>query len=313
VIDPPLWTFAQPLEADWAGSVRRLVQLKRASGLRISVCLPALNEEATVGSIAREIRPLLEVGLVDQLAVIDSGSTDSTLKVASRAGAEVFEAAQILPGVAAPGKGGTLWKSLSVLTGDIVLWLDSDTRNFEPSFAIRLIAPFLEEPAVRMTKAFYDRPLEDGSGVLTTGGARVTELVVRPLSHLLFPELTGFVQPLSGEYAGYRLELVELPFFTGYGVEVGLLIDFIDRYGTQSIRQVDLGSRVHRNQDVPALGRMAFQVMQVMSRRAEDLGRLKVVTEWPETMTQFVSEDPEPTPVHFELPVIELPPIKTFL
>lgn len=294
-------------------AIKDLLAKKDGLGLRISVCLPALNEEATVGTICRSILPLLEEGLIDQLAVIDSGSSDDTIAAARGSGAEVFEAAALLPHVDAPGKGGTLWKSLSVATGDVVLWLDSDTRNFDPVFVMQLVAPFLEDPGTRMTKAFYERPLTGGDTGLATGGARVTELVVRPVAHLLFPELTTFVQPLSGEYAAFREDLIALPFFTGYGVEVGLLIDFIAQHGSDGIRQVDLGSRIHRNQDVPALGRMAFQVLQVMTRRAEDLGRLKLAVEWPPVMTQFVVSEEGAVAVDHELEVIELPPLQTQL
>lgn len=300
-------------DAQARGAIKELSAQKDGLGLRISVCLPALNEVATVGTICRSILPLLEQGLIDQLTVVDSGSSDDTVAAARRAGAEVFEAAALLPHIDAPGKGGTLWKSLSVATGDLVLWLDSDTRNFDPAFVTQLVAPFLEDPGTRMTKAFYERPLTRGDAALATGGARVTELVVRPLAHLLFPELTTFVQPLSGEYAAYREDLIALPFFTGYGVEVGLLIDFISQHGADGIRQVDLGSRIHRNQDVPALGRMAFQVLQVMTRRAEDLGRLKLGVEWPPVMTQFVASEEGAVGVDHELEVVELPPLKTLL
>lgn len=294
-------------------SVEELCARKAEVGRTFSVCLPALNEATTIGPICRTILPLLKAGLIDQLAVVDSGSSDQTPAVARDAGAEIFEASVLLPDVTAPGKGGTLWKSLSVLSGEVVVWLDSDTRNFEESFVTALIKPFLSDPGVRMTKAFYERPLKDGSLSLTTGGARVTELVVRPLAHLLFPELTAFVQPLSGEYAAYREDLIDLPFFSGYGVEVGLLIDFIGKHGAEGIRQVDLGSRVHRNQEVLALGRMAFEVLQVMTRRAEDLGKLKLEAEWPSSMMQFVPSAGAARPVSHELEVIELPPLKTLI
>jgi glucosyl-3-phosphoglycerate synthase len=305
----------KPLSAEHASdpSLQELIGRKAETGLTVSVCLPALNEGATVGPICRTIASLVTAGLVDQLVVVDSGSSDNTREAAEAAGAAVFQVGDLPPAMAAPGKGGTLWKSLGVLTGDLVVWLDSDTRNFDASFVTRLVAPFLSEPEVRMTKAFYERPLEEGSLSLRTGGARVTELVVRPLAHLLFPELTVFVQPLSGEYAAYREDLLELPFFSGYGVEVGLLIDFITRHGSDAIRQVDLGARVHRNQDILALGRMGFQVMQVITRRAEDLGRLKLGVEWPPSMVQFVPSPEGASPESHRLEVIELPPLRSLL
>ena len=294
-------------------SLEELVERKRASGLSISVCLPALNEAKTIGSICKVIGRLVDAELVDQLLVVDSGSSDETLQVARAAGAETFEATSLPPQTPAPGKGGTLWKSLSVVTGDVLMWLDSDTRNFDDSFVTTLAGPFLTDDRTRMTKAFYERPLEGGAAGLTTGGARVTELVVRPLAHLLFPELTPFIQPLSGEYAAFREDLIDLPFFSGYGVEVGLLIDFIGRHGRGGIRQVDLGTRIHRNQDVLALGRMSFEVLQVMTKRAEDLGRLKLGMEWPATMSQFVASAGGTASSAYELQVIELPPIKSLL
>ncbi len=295
-------------------SVAQLVDLKRSRDLSVSVCLPALDEAVTIGAICERVRALVESGLVDELVVVDSGSSDGTAVIARKAGAEVYEAAAILPQVPrGGGKGGTLWRSLAVLRGDVVVWLDSDTRNFTDAFVTRLLAPLLAEPSVTYTKAFYERPYEGGGGSSLTGGARVTELVVRPLCHLLFPELTGFVQPLSGEYAGYRDDLVAVPFFSGYGVEIGLLIDLVDAHGLASMVQVDLGSRTHRNQDVLALGRMSFQLMQVMTQRAQEMGRLKLAGEWPDSLLQFISSENGPTPVSRELGVRELPPMKSVL
>lgn len=291
-----------------------LVRLKASRDVSVSVCLPALNEAATIGPICVAVGALVKAGLVDELVVVDSGSSDATTQVARDAGAAVHPAAGIGPvGTGASGKGGTLWKSLTVTHGDLIVWLDSDVRNFHESFVTSLLAPLLVDPALRMTKAFYERPLQDDRGALSTGGARVTELVFRPLAHLLFPELVGFVQPLSGEYAVHRADAIALPFFTGYGVEAGLLIDYVARFGLDAIGQVDLGSRVHRNQDVPALGRMSFEVMQVMLRRAEDLGRVKVEPGWPREITQFVSAAGGPAATTHPIEVRELPPMEIFL
>jgi glucosyl-3-phosphoglycerate synthase len=288
--------------------VARLVEVK--GRLRVSVCLPALNEVGTIGAICEGVRPLLQAGLVDELVVMDSGSTDGTRQAARAAGATVFSTDEVLPEISASGKGGALWKSLRAVRGDVVVWLDSDVRNFGPSFVVGLLTPLLTEDGIRMSKAFYDRPLEVEGATLATGGARVTELVVRPLAHLLFPELTGFVQPLSGEYAGFTRDLAELPFFTGYGVEVGLLIDFIQRHGLEKIAQVDLGSRRHRNQEILALGRMSFEVMTVMMRRAEDLGRVKVAAVSPDAFVQFEATEEGPRSLTHRITVTELPPMK---
>jgi glucosyl-3-phosphoglycerate synthase len=288
--------------------VTQLVELK--GRLRISVCLPALNEAATIGPICTGVGALVEAGLVDELVVMDSGSTDDTRRAAEAAGATVFRTSEVLPSIQAPGKGGALWKSLRAVDGDIVVWLDSDVRNFDPTFVVRLLVPLLTDDRIRMSKAFYDRPLEIDGTTLATGGARVTELVVRPLAHLLFPELTGFIQPLSGEYGGFTRDLMELPFFSGYGVEAGLLIDFIQRHGPDRIAQVDLGSRRHRNRDILSLGRMSFEVMSVIMRRAEDLEAPKVDAGWREELVQFEPSDAGPTPVTHRITVTELPPMK---
>lgn len=291
---------------------RSVAHLKSERGLSVSVCLPALNEERTIGPICDTIASLMP-DIVDELVVIDSGSTDDTLAIARAAGATGYPVREILDHIPieAGGKGEALWKSLAVVNGDIVLWLDSDTRNFVPAFVLDLLAPLLEDESVQLSKAFYERPLEDPTGALTTGGARVTELLLRPLAHALFPELTGFIQPLSGEYASHRSLLRSIPMFTGYGVEVGLLIDFADRVGLEHAVQVDLGSRVHRNQEILPLGRMAFQVAQVMMLRAEQLGRVKLATEWPEVMTQFRPGPAGPALEEHRLQVSELPPMET--
>ena len=191
------------------------------------------------------------------------------------------------------------------------MWLDSDTKNFTTGFVLNLVEPLLREPRLQMTKAFYDRPLQDATGTLTTGGARVTELLVRPLAHVLFPELLGFIQPLSGEYAAHGELLRSLPFFTGYGVDIGLLIDVAQEIGLDRVAQVDLGSRVHRNQEILPLGRMAFQVAQTMTTRAEQLGRLKLANTWPEAMRQFRSRDGEAVIEEHRLQVGELPPMES--
>jgi len=293
-------------------SVAELAARKRQRGLSVSVCLPALNEAATIGDICGEIHALMPT-LVDELIVVDSGSNDDTIDVARAAGATTYRTSSLVPQIQihSGGKGEALWKTLAVARGDIVVWLDSDTRNFTPAFVADLVAPLLMEDRIRLSKAFYDRPLQEPTGALTTGGARVTELVVRPLAHVLFPELTGFIQPLSGEYASYRDLLRSVPLFTGYGVEIGLLIDLSERIGLEHMIQVDLGSRVHRNQEILALGRMAFQVAQVMTLRAEQLGRMKMAGEWPEILTQFRSTDEGPVLEQHHLVVEELPPMES--
>ncbi|MGH2808354.1 MAG: glucosyl-3-phosphoglycerate synthase [Actinomycetota bacterium] len=292
-----------------------LIALKRARDLSISVCLPALNEADTVGGICTLLREALmdEAPFVDEIVVIDSDSTDATARRAREAGATVHRASKLVPEVGPDvrGKGDALWRSLSVLSGDIVVWLDSDTRNAHTGFVTDLVAPLLTDESYVLTKAFYERPLQDEEGLLTTGGARLTEIAVRPLLHLFYPELTGMVQPLSGEYAGYRDALVRLPFFTGYAVDIGLLIDISEHHGVDAIAQVDLGRRIHRNRPTLQLGRMSFQVMQAIFKRFEETGRIKLGQDLPEEFAQFGPSPDGPRRETYALGVIERPPLAT--
>jgi glucosyl-3-phosphoglycerate synthase len=241
--------------------------LERKGDHRVSVVLPARNEEATVGDIVRVVREHLveRCPLVDELLVVDDHSTDRTADEAAAAGATVVDAAATLAEHAqGPGKGRALWRSLHVATGDIVAWCDSDVTNFSPQFVVGLLGPLLTEPAIDYVKGFYRRPLGTGGD----GGGRVTELVARPLLALLHPELRAVAQPLSGEYAGRRHVLEQVPFVAGYGVEVGLLIDLAAHIGLDAMAQVDLGTRRHRNRTLTELGPQAMTIMQVALRRA---------------------------------------------
>lgn len=232
----------------------------------VSVVLPALNEEATVGTIVETIRVELmeKVQLVDELLVIDSGSTDATSEVARKAGARVVHRDDILPRMPAlPGKGEVLWRSLLVTDGDIVCFIDADLKDFSADFVSGIIGPLLTDPEVQFVKAMYDRPLGDTAGQ----GGRVTELVARPLLNLHWPQLAGLVQPLGGEYAVRRSLLERLPFPVGYGVELGLLVDALHTVGLDALAQVDVGVRKHRHQDGQALGRMAAAIYRTAQLR----------------------------------------------
>ena len=290
-----------------------LLQAKEANSLRISVVLPALDEAGTIGKICHTIANDLiqQVGLVDELIVIDSGSADGTADVAAAAGATVYNADDLTTFGPVRGKGDCLWRSLTVATGDIIVWLDSDTRNLHDGFVRDLVAPLLLDDRFVMTKAFYDRPLVTDDAMLKTGGARVTELAVRPLLQLFYPELVGLIQPLAGEYAGYAEVFLGLPFFTGYAVEIGLLIDVAERYGAERIAQVDLGMRVHRNRPVIELGRTSFQVITALLKRLDDLGRIKIPDDLPQELMQFVPTTEGPRPTSVPLEIIERPPIDT--
>ncbi|MBC9716538.1 glucosyl-3-phosphoglycerate synthase [Streptomyces sp. TRM66268-LWL] len=257
-------------ERSWSAKDRPLDLLlaeKARQGTTVSVVLPALDEEATVGQIVTVIRRELmsaEAPLVDELVVIDSGSTDRTAEVAAAAGARVVHRDAILPRIpAVPGKGEVLWRSLLVTSGEIVCFVDADLREFSPDFVSGIVGPLLTEPDVQFVKAMYDRPLGDEVGQ----GGRVTELVARPLLNLHWPRLAGFVQPLGGEYAARRSLLEQLPFPVGYGVELGLLVDALHSMGLDALAQVDVGVRKHRHQDGRALGRMAAAIYRTAQLR----------------------------------------------
>jgi glucosyl-3-phosphoglycerate synthase len=253
----------------WSATDRPLHQIlaaKQRTGQTVSVVLPALNEEETVGDIAAIIRHDLmrQVPLVDELVVVDSGSTDRTSEVAAAAGATVVHRDEILPRVpAVPGKGEVLWRSLLVTSGDIVCFIDADLRDFSSDFVSGIVGPLLTDPDIDLVKGMYDRPLGGAAGQ----GGRVTELMARPLLNMHWPQLAGFVQPLGGEYAARRSLLEQLPFPVGYGVELGMLVDALHLVGLDALAQVDIGVRKHRHQDGQALGRMAAAIYRTAQLR----------------------------------------------
>ncbi len=251
-----------------AGEFTAVDLVEQKGATTVSVCLPARNEEATVGAIVEVVRNELidKLGLVDEVIVMDDHSTDRTAAVAKDAGATVVACSDVLDHLGnQPGKGEALWKSLYVSTGDIVVWCDSDVANFGPHFISGLLGPLLIDNAIGYCKGFYHRPV----GADQRGGGRTTELVARPLIALLFPELGDIIQPLAGEYAGRREILERVPFVQGYGVEMGLLIDVCRLAGYDAIAQVDLGTRVHRNRPLHELSSQATEVMQVALHRAD--------------------------------------------
>jgi glucosyl-3-phosphoglycerate synthase len=269
----------------------------------VSVCLPARDEAATIGPIVAAVqRDLVECeGLVDEIVVIDDGSTDATARIAAAEGAIVFAESLILPDLpSGTGKGNALWKSLYACRGDVICWLDADIRNFDSAFVARLVGPLIDDARVLFTKGYYRRPL-DGE---PSGGGRVTELVARPLLSHWFPGLCDIIQPLSGEYAGRREILETLPFVEGWGVELGLLVDLAQRYGTDAITQVDLGVREHRNRPVDELGPQALAIFLAALRRA-GVGDVAPVA------AELVRFDDDHQRIAVPVEVRERPPIQT--
>jgi hypothetical protein len=276
------WFAENTFHASEFRDVAKLVELKEKQGLTISLGLPALNEEKTIGLVIKRVKSALmdRVPLLDQLVVIDSDSTDRTREIAAELGVPVVRHSQILPEMGSHvGKGEALWKSLHVLDGDIVAWIDTDISNIQPRFVHGLIGPLLREPRIQYVKGFYRRPIRQGLTLFAEGGGRVTELMARPLINLFFPELSGMIQPLSGEYAGRRSLLESLPFFTGYGVEIGLLIDISEAAGLSAIGQVDLERRIHRNQPLSNLSQMSFTILQAAISKLEERHRIELLTE----------------------------------
>ncbi len=269
------------------GDLRRLVHLKEQAGTTISLVLPTLNEEETIGLIVRRaMRELMgRVPLLDEILVIDSNSIDRTVEIAQAEGARVVQHHEVLARYGSfRGKGEALWKSLYETSGDIVVWADTDVKSWHPRMVYGTVGPLLLEPRLQYVKGFYQRPIVEGGVLKGGGGGRVTELVARPLINLFFPELSGLIQPLSGEYAARRSLLEAIPFFTGYAVEIGHLIDASERAGLEGLGQVDLERRIHRNQELEGLSRMSFVILQAVMKRLEERRKVRLFAELGSTM-----------------------------
>jgi nucleotide-binding universal stress UspA family protein len=281
------WFAENTFSSDEFANVEQLVALKQAQGLTISLGLPALNEEETIGTVIETMKAALmeSVPLLDEIVLIDSGSSDATVEIARSLGVPVYQHSEILPGQGSyRGKGEALWKSLAVLQGDLIAWIDTDIVNIHPRFIYGILGPLLRTERIQYVKGFYRRPLRVGDTLQAGGGGRVTELVARPLINLFYPELSGIIQPLSGEYAGRRRVLERLPFYTGYGVETGLLLDLVEQHGISSVAQVDLLTRIHHNQPLGGLSRMAFAIIQVFIDHLESRERVNLLSEINRTM-----------------------------
>ncbi|MEO0414247.1 MAG: glucosyl-3-phosphoglycerate synthase [Verrucomicrobiota bacterium] len=294
--------------------LQKLVEAKQESGLTISLCIPTLNEEATIGKeiIIFKSELMDRYPLVDEIAVIDSGSKDKTLEIAASYGADTYLSADILPSQGfKPGKGENLWKAIHQLKGDVICYVDADIKNIHPRFVYGLVAPLIYRPEVHYVKAFYDRPLAFSEGIRPSGGGRVTEILVRPLFSLFFPELTALVQPLSGEYAVRREVLEAIPFPIGYGVETSHLIDVYQKWGLGAFAQTDLDSRVHRNQSTGDLGKMSFGILQSFLNRMESCGMVENLPEMENIFRQFQAEGNKYEQVLKEIIEEERPPMNT--
>jgi glucosyl-3-phosphoglycerate synthase len=278
---------------------------------RVSVLIPARDEEATVGAIVSTLRTELveRVPLVDEIIVVDSHSTDATADAARSAGATVFHVDEIVPQVGSrTGKGEAMWKALAVMTGDLGVYLDADVQGFTADFVVGLLGPLLTDDGLVFVKAFYDRPWSAGTA-RSSGGGRVTELVARPLILERTPLLSGFVQPLAGECAFRAETLRAVPFVSDYGVDIGLMIDVLRRHGLAAMAQVDLGLRLHRHQDLAALSAMTQHVRAAFDLRVEPGGPDEVTS----TATLFRREDERMQLLERTTTTVQRPPMDDVL
>ncbi len=274
----------------------KLGRRKSEANLTVSLVLPARNVADTVGGIIEEVHTLNDrmpegVGpLVDQMLVVDADSEDGTAEVARRRGAEVYSENELLSRYGdAHGKGDAMWRSLSVARGDLVMFADADTRDFVPEFVYGTLGPLISVPGVRFVKGAFRRPFKSHETVEQDGGGRVTELTTKPLFNLFYPELTGFVQPLAGEFAADKELFCSIPFLTGYAVETGIMLDVLKKVGLGAMAQVDLGARQNRHQPLRDLSRMSYSVLRAVARRMRQDGRLRQVRDpdLPDSLFQF--------------------------
>ena len=291
--------------------VDRLVKFKKKKNLTISLGFPTLNETQTIGGILDIVRKsIYEPGLVDEVVVIDSNSMDRTVSIVRSAGFKVLQHREILNEYGSfKGKGDALWKSLAVLKGDIIIWCDSDIMNFKPRFIYGILGPLLIDDRISYVKGFYRRPLKIERSYFKSEGGRVTELLVRPLLNLFYPALSKVFQPLSGEYAGRRKILESIPFSTGYGVEVGLLIEIYEKFGLEAIAQVNLQRRVHRNQPISALSKMSFVILQTIIEKLKKYKKIKLNSEINKIYNQIEYINKEYIITPLELEEMERPPM----
>lgn len=291
-----------------------LIEAKERKGLKISLCIPTLNEEKTIGKeiVIFKSELMDRYPLIDEFAVIDSGSDDKTQEVAANYGADVYYSGDILPEQGFKGgKGENLWKAIYQLEGDIICYVDADIKNIHPRFVYGLVAPLIHRDEIQYVKAFYDRPLAFSQGLRPSGGGRVTEILVRPLFSLFYPDLAAIVQPLSGEYAVRRPVLERIPFPIGYGVETSHILDVYREWGMEAFGQCDLDQRVHRNQTTQALGKMSFGILQSFLNRLESHGKIDQLPELSNIYRSFMVEGSQYELQEKEIVEEERPPMIT--
>ncbi len=274
------WFAANTFSAADYADTQRLLTLKRAQGVTISLVMPTLNTEATLEAILGQLQDQLvnAVPLLDEIVLIDGGSQDRTAAIAAAYGVHVHQHAAILPQYGSfRGKGEALWKSLYVLNGDIIVWCDPKVSNFHPRLVTGVLGPLLQKRNLVYSKGFYQRTIEVGEPIVVSGGGRLTELTARPLLNLFYPELAGMLQPLAGEFAGRRSALEDVPLFTSYGMEAGMLIDLLDQHGLDALAQVDMVEPIERNQEPAPRSRIAFSITQVILQRVEQRQRVSLM------------------------------------
>ena len=294
--------------------VLKLVEEKEKKGLKISLCIPTLNEEKTIGKeiVIFKSELMERYPLIDEFAVIDSGSKDKTLEVAASFGADTYLASDILPEVGdRRGKGENLWKAIYELKGDIIVYVDADIKNIHPRFVTGIVAPLIKNDTIKYCKAFYDRPMAYSTGIRSSGGGRVTEILIRPLFSLFFPELTALIQPLSGEFAVRREVLERIPFPIGYGVETAHILDVYRTWGLEAFGQCDLDQRIHRNQSTNALGKMSFGILQTFLNRLKSYDMVDKLPEMATIYRQFQAEGNRYEQLKREIVEYERPPMIT--
>lgn len=276
-------------------SVEEMSRRKRELGVSVTAVLPCRNVADTVGGIIDEMHAVNEsvsnkAPLIDQILAVDADSEDGTSDVAVKHGAEVFSENELMADHGgAHGKGDAMWRALSVSRGDLVMYVDADTRDFRPELAYGVLGPVLHVPQVRYVKAAYRRPFKAGEKLEEDGGGRVTELSAKPLFNLFYPELSGFVQPLAGEFVADKELFCSIPFMTGYAIETSIMIDVLNRAGLAAMAQVDLGTRQNRHQSLRDLSRMSYAVLRAVARRMREDGRLRTSNDpdSPDSISQF--------------------------